>query len=70
MNWRAWLAAAAILLAVVGAFLAGRFSRDAGEPQQAVNTSTAADRRAIRDRVVLPHSATTSIAPSARWWSW
>jgi hypothetical protein len=53
VNWRAWLAAAAILLAVVGAFLAGRFSRNAGEPQQAVNTSTAADRRAIRDRVVL-----------------
>ena len=53
VNWRAWLAAAAILLAVVGAFLAGRFSRNAGEPQQAVNTSTAADRRAIRERVVL-----------------
>ena len=53
VNWRAWLAAAAILLAVVGAFLAGRFSRNAAEPQQAVNTSTAADRRAIRDRVVL-----------------
>jgi len=53
MNWRPWLAAAAILLAVVGAFLAGRFSRNVGEPQQAVNTSTAADRRAIRERVVL-----------------
>ena len=52
-NRRAWLAAAAILLAVVGAFLAGRLSRDGGEPRQTVSTSTAADRRAIRERVVL-----------------
>ena len=54
VNWRAWLAAAAILLAVVGAFLAGRFSRDSGDIRQAVNGAAgAADRRAIRERVVL-----------------
>ena len=54
INWRGWLAAAAILLAVAGAFLAGRFSRDAGNTQSTASASnTAADRRAIRERVVL-----------------
>ena len=53
-SWRGWLAAAAILLAVAGAFLAGRMSRDPSATRQAVNASSAAaDRRAIRERVVL-----------------
>jgi putative zinc finger protein len=54
MNWRGWLAAAAVLLAVVGAFLAGRFSRETTVPQHVARaTNTASDRRAIRERVVL-----------------
>ena len=53
-NWRGWLAAAAILIAVVGAFLAGRFSRNTSVTEPPVSAAnTASDRRAIRERVVL-----------------
>ena len=53
-HWRGWLAAAAVLLAVVGAFLAGRLTRESSGPRHAVNgTAVSSDRRAIRERVVL-----------------
>ena len=51
MAWRGWLAAAAVLIAVAGAFLAGRLSRDSAPP--AVVAQATPDASAIRERVVL-----------------
>lgn len=54
-NWQPWLAAAAVLLVAVGAYLAGRFSREV-VPDGPVNGATLAARVApetIRERVVL-----------------
>jgi hypothetical protein len=52
--WRPWLAAAAVLVAIVGAFLAGRWSR-LGQTPAAVTASRqhAPDSNAIRQRVIL-----------------
>jgi hypothetical protein len=50
--WRGWLAVAAVLVAVAGAFLAGRLSRE-NAPTAAVAHAVPADPGAIRERVVL-----------------
>ena len=50
--WRGWLAAAAILVAVAGAFLAGRLTRDTASTAT-VARAVSADPGAIRERVVL-----------------
>jgi hypothetical protein len=49
--WRGWLAAAAVLVAVAGAFLAGRLSRETAAPVAVART--AQDPGQIRERVVL-----------------
>ena len=49
---RGWLAAAAVLLAVAGAFVAGRLSREA-RPAGPVVASTAPNQSTIRERVML-----------------
>ncbi len=51
LDWRPWLAAAAVLVALAGAFLAGRWSRGPAAP--AVRASAAPDAGEIRERVVL-----------------
>ena len=50
--WRGWLAVAAVLVAVAGAFLAGRLSRETA-PTAAVARAVPPDVGAIRERVVL-----------------
>ncbi len=50
--WRGWLAVAAVLVAVAGAFLAGRLSRETA-PTAAVARAAPSDAGAIRERVVL-----------------
>jgi hypothetical protein len=50
--WRGWLAVAAALVAVAGAFLAGRLSRET-TPTAAVARAVPPDASAIRERVVL-----------------
>jgi hypothetical protein len=50
--WRGWLAVAAALVAVAGAFLAGRLSRET-TPPAAVARAVPPDASAIRERVVL-----------------
>jgi Putative zinc-finger len=50
---RPWLAAAAVVLLTVGAFLIGRWSRPAQAPMQVATTLTASPAAAIRERVVL-----------------
>ena len=50
--WRGWLAVAAALIAVAGAFLAGRVSRETA-PTAAVARAVSPDAGAIRERVVL-----------------
>jgi hypothetical protein len=56
--WRAsrgWLAAAAMILLTVGAFVAGRWSREASPPPQPQLQAHAEDdtRQSVRERVVL-----------------
>jgi Putative zinc-finger len=56
--WRGWLAAAAVLALVVGAFLAGRWSREASPAGRMASRSIQANpvatgRRLIRERVML-----------------
>ena len=51
VDWRPWLAAAAVLVAVAGAFVAGRWSRGPVAPP--MTAAAAPDRGAIRERVVL-----------------
>ena len=50
-DWRPWLAAAAVLLAIAGAFIAGRWSRGPAAPL--VSAEVTPDAGAIRERVVL-----------------
>jgi hypothetical protein len=50
---RGWLAAAAVLLAIAGAFVAGRLSREARPATGPVVASTAPDQSTIRERVML-----------------
>jgi hypothetical protein len=52
MSWRPWLAAAAVLVLTVGAFLFGRWSRPVQAPGQVAAGSQAA-ASSIRERVVL-----------------
>jgi anti-sigma factor RsiW len=53
-SWRPWLAAAAVLLLTIGAFLMGRLSQPARAPVQvATGTTTASPAASIRERVVL-----------------
>ncbi len=51
VEWRPWLAAAAVLVAIAGAFIAGRWSRGPAAP--AVMASAVPDAGQIRERVVL-----------------
>jgi hypothetical protein len=51
--WRGWLAAAAVLVAVAGAFLAGRLSRQTAPAATVAARTAAPDAGAIRERVVL-----------------
>jgi len=52
VSWRPWLAAAAVLLLTVGAFLIGRWSRQAQVPVQ-VAAAQQSPASSIRERVVL-----------------
>jgi hypothetical protein len=52
--WRPWLAAAAVLLLAIGAFLAGRWSRPTEVPARMANAGRPSpDASSIRERVVL-----------------
>jgi hypothetical protein len=51
--WRGWLAAAAVLVAVAGAFLAGRLSRETARTSTVATRTAVPDAGAIRERVVL-----------------
>lgn len=51
--WRGWLAAAAVLVAVAGAFLAGRLSRETTPAATIAARAGSPDASAIRERVVL-----------------
>ena len=53
-RWQPWMAAAAAVVLAVGAFLAGRFTRDAVPPQETAQVTAARlAPEAIRQRVVL-----------------
>jgi hypothetical protein len=53
-EWRVWLPVAAAILLVVGAFLAGRWSKDHDAPRSVPVTAAATpDAKAIRERIVL-----------------
>lgn len=52
-SWRPWLAAAAVVLLTVGAFLIGRWSGPAQAPVQSANAPAASPANSIRERVVL-----------------
>jgi hypothetical protein len=52
-SWRPWLAAAAVALLTVGAFLIGRWSRPTDAPVQVATAPPESPTNSIRERVVL-----------------
>jgi hypothetical protein len=53
VSWRPWLAAAAVLILAIGAFLTGRWSRAPQAPVRLATGSTPSPAASIRERVVL-----------------
>jgi hypothetical protein len=53
VSWRPWLAAAAVALLTVGAFLIGRWTRPAQAPVQVATATASSPASGIRERVVL-----------------
>jgi hypothetical protein len=53
VSWRPWLAAAAVLLLTIGAFLIGRWSHPEQTPVQIATATPQSPASSIRERVVL-----------------
>jgi hypothetical protein len=53
VSWRPWLAAAAVLMLTVGAFLIGRWSQPTQAPVQVATVAPQSAASSIRERVVL-----------------
>ena len=53
VSWRPWLAAAAVLMLTVGAFLIGRWSQPTPAPVQVATVARQSAASSIRERVVL-----------------
>jgi hypothetical protein len=53
VSWRPWLAAVAVALLTVGAFLIGRWTRPAQAPTQVATATPSSPASSIRERVVL-----------------